>query len=231
VEQWKPVPAIPANQKAAFDFKVREQGQNVKLHRLGEPAAVEVSFRSRKLSWFYESVAFLLVVIAGIGWLRKSLPRKVLAAAVVGLAALVATGLLGAVNGAIAQAVMLGVLTVVALWLAAAAPKGWGAMAGLRLRHRIFGLLVLGELLLLTLAVVLRAGEMAGVLFFFLVITVAVWAVVAIVAAVRGSQVRLTAPAPAPVPASASAATAAPPPLDATGAVPALPDDGDQKTK
>jgi hypothetical protein len=54
--------------------------------------------------------------------LRKPLPRKVLAAAVVGLAALVATGLLGAVNGAIAQAVMLGVLTVVALWLAAAAP-------------------------------------------------------------------------------------------------------------
>jgi hypothetical protein len=173
------------------------------------------------------------VVIAGIGWLRKPLQRKVLAAAVVGLAALVASGLLGAVNGAIAQAVMLGVLTVVALWLAAAAPKGWGAMAGLRLRHRIFGLLVLGELVLLTLAVVLRAGEMAGVLFFFLVITVAVWAVVAIVAAVRGAKVGVTASAR--VPASASAATAAPPPspppLDATGAVPALPDDGDQKTK
>jgi hypothetical protein len=148
---------------------------------------------------------------------------------------LVATGLLGAVNGAIAQAVMLGVLTVVALWLAAAAPKGWGALAGVRLRHRIFALLVLCEFLLLALAVVLRAGEMAGVLFFFLVITVAVWAVVAIIAAVRGSQVRLTAPAPAPVPSSASAAMAAPPPspppLDATGAVPALPNDGDQKTK
>jgi hypothetical protein len=106
-------------------------------------------------------------------------------------------------------------------------------MAGVRLRHRIFALLVLGEFLLLTLAVVLRAGEMAGVLFFFVVITVAVWAVVAIVAAVRGAKVGVTASAR--VPASASAATAAPPPspppLDATGAVPALPDDGDQKTK
>jgi hypothetical protein len=125
------------------------------------------------------------------------------------------------------------VLTVVVIWAVAAAPKGWGALARLKVRHRIFGLVVVVELLLLTLAVVLMAGNAAGVLFFLLVITLAAWAVTGIVAAVRGSRVGVTAPAPAAAASPSSAVPPAsppsPPPLDGTGAVPALPEDDGKK--
>jgi hypothetical protein len=178
VEQWKPVPAIPENQKAAFDFKVPEQGVNVKLHRLGPPAAIDVGFRARKLSWALEGLAFLAVVVGGVLCLRQPLTRKVLAVAVVGVVAVVLTGLLGPVNGAIAQAIMLGLLAVIALWALFAAPQVWRAIMRMTPRNRLIAGVVLLELGLLLLAVLVGSGGLAAVVFFILLLTLLIWGVV-----------------------------------------------------
>ena len=216
MEQWKPAPPIPDNQKASFDFKLPEQGQSVKLHRLGPPAAVDVSFRSRKLSWSLEGLAFLAVVIGGIRWLREPLPRKVLAASVVSGVALIGTGLLGAVNGIIAQAVMLGVLAAVALWIAFTLPAIWRAVKGVSLRNRIFGMVVTAEFTLLVLALLGRSRDLPGMLLFLLVLTVLAWLVTIIVAAIRAGR----KPPSAAVIASAGISRPVAPPVNPPPAAP-----------
>jgi autotransporter-associated beta strand protein len=210
VENWKPVPAIPENQKAAFDFKVPEQGQGAKLHRLGAPATIEVGFRSRKVSWLMEGLAFLLVVIAGIRWLREPLPRKVLAITVVGLGAVLFTGLLGAANGAIAQAVMLGALTVAALWIAWAMPALWRASSAINPRHRVFGLVMVSLAILLALSLISQARDLPGTLLGLLLFTAATWIMVTVVSGARarwgkrplagGAPTAVNPPAPEVVP-------------------------------
>lgn len=219
VEQWRPVPAIPESQKAAFDFKVPEQGQNVKLHRLGAPAGIEVGFRSRKVSWFLEGLAFLAVVIGGIRWLREPLPRKVLAVAVVGLGALVLTGLLGAVNGAIAQAIMLGVLAVAALWIAFTLPALWRALGSVKLRHRVFGFALVALFALLVLSILVRAHDLASPLMSLLMLTALAWLITAVIGAIRARlrMRQVVGPLPVPVPG------AVPAPVPISDPVPAAP--------
>lgn len=246
MEQWKPAPPIPDNQKASFDFKLPEQGQSVKLHRLGPPAAVDVSFRSRKLSWSLEGLAFLAVVIGGISWLRQPLPRKVLAAAVIGGVALIGTGLLGAVNGVIAQAVMLGVLAVVALWIAFTLPAIWRAVKGVSLLSRIFGPAMLAQFMVLVLAILAGARSLQPVLVVLLVLTALAWAVTVFVSAFREGRKLPSAPvtasatgsrpeAPRPAAPPVNPPPAAPPPsAPATGGDIEFPkiDGGDEpKTK
>jgi hypothetical protein len=228
-ERWKPVPGIPENQKASFDFKVPEQGRKVILHRLGPPAAVEVGFRSSKLSWLLEGLAFLAVLLGGILWLREPLPRKVLAVAVVGVAALLGTALLGPVNGAIAQAVMLGVLAVVALWVAFALPAAWRAVGSIRLLHLVFllGIVALAGLMLLTMLTGSR--DFPRMLFGLLLLTGVAWAVTAATLAMRARWKSRVAAVPAVPPTPAVAVTptnpsvTAPPPAPADAAPPPVP--------
>ncbi|MFZ4763367.1 MAG: hypothetical protein ACOYMN_00330, partial [Roseimicrobium sp.] len=194
MEHWKPTPSIPESQKASFDFKLPEQGQNVRLHRLGPPAGVEVGFRSRKVSWCLEGLAFLAVFLVGIRCLGAPLSQKITLAAVLGGGALVATGLLSAANGAIAQAAMLGVLASVTLWLAFLLPMLWRALTGLRLGTRIFLLALLGEFMLLALAIASRAHGLAEMLLCLTFLTTVAWILTATVAMVR-ARVK---PAPKP---------------------------------
>ncbi|MEI6535384.1 MAG: autotransporter-associated beta strand repeat-containing protein, partial [Verrucomicrobiaceae bacterium] len=115
-EAWHPIAGLPEQQRAALDFQVPRQGQSVKFHRLGAPAAIDVSFRSRKVSYVYESIAFILVVLAGLRRWRLPLSGKVSWIAVVGLLAIISTAILSAANGRMAKAVILGLGLVAAIW-------------------------------------------------------------------------------------------------------------------
>jgi len=123
---WTDPPQIPAQQAASFDFKLPTSGQEVKLHRLGPPAVIDVTHRSRKISFLYEAIAFFVVAMMGLARTRRPLPRKVIFVAVVGLAALLSTGILDAANGRIARAVLAALALVVLLW------AGLGVVACLR---------------------------------------------------------------------------------------------------
>jgi len=116
---WKTVPGIPAQHKAALGFQVPEQGQNVKLHRLGAPASVTVHFRSRTTAFVLEAIVFLLVCISG--WLvtRKPLSNRVAWALGISLVAIISTGVLSAANGRMAKSAVLAVGLVVFIWLLA----------------------------------------------------------------------------------------------------------------
>ncbi len=113
---WHPITGLPEQQRASLDFQVPRQGLSAKFHRLGAPATIEASFRSHKVSFFYESLAFILVVISGLRRWRNTFSEKVTWIAVVGLFAIVATGLLSAANGLIAKTVILALALVVAIW-------------------------------------------------------------------------------------------------------------------
>ncbi|TLD72818.1 hypothetical protein FEM03_01735 [Phragmitibacter flavus] len=129
-DAWQPAPAISEQQKAAFDFRVPTQGQDFKLHRLGAPDAIEVGFRSRKLSYFYEGVMFLVVLLSGVALIKSPLQRKVVFVCVGGVVAVLLTGMVGAANGAVVQAGLLGLLAVTGLWLALGVPVMFRALAG-----------------------------------------------------------------------------------------------------
>lgn len=124
--EWTDPPQIPAEQVASFDFPVPTSGQLFKLHRLGAPAAIDVTHRWSKISFFYESLAFFVVALMGLARSRRPLPRKVMFVAVVGLAALLSTGIVSAANSRIAQAVLLALALVVLVWI------GLGLLACLR---------------------------------------------------------------------------------------------------
>ena len=117
-EDWHPVVGIPNNQRASFEFQVPKQGQPAKLHRLGAPATIDVSFRSKKLSYVLESIAFLLVAFLGLRAWNKPLPWKMAWVCGWGLVAMISTGVVSAANGRISKSVLLGVFFIAAIWSA-----------------------------------------------------------------------------------------------------------------
>ncbi|QIF00764.1 hypothetical protein [Roseimicrobium sp. ORNL1] len=100
---WNTVPAIPPDQKAAFDFQVPTQGRNVVLHRLGEPAAIDVSFRSRGFSYFLEGVMFFVVLALGVARWKAPLREKFRYLLIFGLGGILLTGILSPANGQVAK--------------------------------------------------------------------------------------------------------------------------------
>jgi hypothetical protein len=113
---WAEPLQIPDQQAALFDFQLPASGQQIKLHRLGAPAFVEVTHRSSKVSFFYEALAFFIVTMMGLARARRPLAGKVLFVAVIGLAALLSTGIMSAANNRIAQAVLMALALVVLIW-------------------------------------------------------------------------------------------------------------------
>lgn len=115
--QWDDPPAVASEVRSLYDFPVPAQGHAETLRRLGPPDRIEASFRSRKLSTLAESVAFLLVTLAGVSCLRCSLRGRLMFVVIFGVGAVLLTGLLGAVNGRVAIAVILAVGLVIGIWL------------------------------------------------------------------------------------------------------------------
>jgi hypothetical protein len=115
---WNTVPAIPADQKAAFDFQVPTQGRNVVLHRLGEPAAIDVSFRSRGFSYFLEGVVFFVVLALGVARWNAPLRTKFRYLLIFGLGGILLTGILTPANGQIIKGSVFAAGIMAAAWTA-----------------------------------------------------------------------------------------------------------------
>ena len=113
---WNTAPAIPADQRASFDFQVPTQGRNVILHRVGEPAATDVSFRLRGFSYFLEGVVFFIVLAIGLARWRSPLALKFRFLLIFGLGGLLATGWLSAANGQVAKGAVFASLIMAVLW-------------------------------------------------------------------------------------------------------------------
>lgn len=113
---WIEPPQIPSDQAASLGLPLQASGEKVHLHRLGRPAAIDVSHRSENVTFVYEALAFFLVTLLGLARLRRPLPRKVIFVAMVGLAALLSTGMVSAANANISRAVLLALVLVVFIW-------------------------------------------------------------------------------------------------------------------
>lgn len=113
---WNAQPQIPQQQRAAFDFQVPKQGQLVTLHRLGSPSGITASFRSLKVSFIYEAIAFVLIVLWGLRKWSQPLTQKVAWVIGVGLGAVISTGMVSAANGRISKSVVLALGLVIVIW-------------------------------------------------------------------------------------------------------------------
>ena len=116
-DDWQPIVGIADATRASLDFQIPKQGHRVKLHRLGPPASIAVSYRSRKLSFGIESLIFLIIVVWGLFNWQRPLTWKLVWAVALGLLAIIATGLLNATDGRMARAVVMAVAIVVLGWL------------------------------------------------------------------------------------------------------------------
>jgi len=115
--KWNDPPAVAAEVKSLFDFQVPNQGHLETLRRLGPPAKITASFRSKKLTFAFEAIAFLLTALLGVSLSRRALIKKLFFVVILGCGAVLATGLLTQANAAIANAVILAVGLVIGLWL------------------------------------------------------------------------------------------------------------------
>lgn len=115
--KWNDPPAVASEVKSLFDFQVPTQGHQETLRRLGPPATITASFRSKKLTFGFEAVAFLFTVLIGVSLNRSSVSGKLPFVVIFGCGAVLATGLLSPVNALVANAVILAVGMIIALWL------------------------------------------------------------------------------------------------------------------
>ena len=69
--QWSEIPAVAGEVRTLYGFQVQPQGHREVLHRLGPPAEISVSFRGRRITFFYQALAFLLSLLAGVRRFRR----------------------------------------------------------------------------------------------------------------------------------------------------------------
>jgi hypothetical protein len=115
--KWNDPPAVAADVKSLYDFQAPSQGHQETLRRLGPPDRITAHFRSEKITTAAEAVTFLLVTLLGVYCCRCGLRSKMVFVVIFGIGAVLMTGLLDAVDGRIARAVIIAVGLVVALWI------------------------------------------------------------------------------------------------------------------
>lgn len=73
---WSQVPAVAGDVRTLYGFQVQQQGHREVLHRLGPPAEIDVSFRGKRITFFYQAIAFLLSLVAGGARLERQHDRQ-----------------------------------------------------------------------------------------------------------------------------------------------------------
>ncbi|MBK8091877.1 MAG: hypothetical protein IPK32_07810 [Verrucomicrobiaceae bacterium] len=107
------IPAVPNDVRALYGFQISQSGHTETLRRLGPPAAIDVRFRSEKVTFGCQAAAFFICLLIG---LRRSLRGRLRYLIFFGLGALLLTGVLPAADVSIALAVLLAVAVSVGLW-------------------------------------------------------------------------------------------------------------------
>jgi hypothetical protein len=121
--QWNDPPQIAADQRNTFDFQVPQQGHLEVLRRLGAPAEISAHYRSRTLTFFWEALAFALVVCAGLFGLKWSTGRKLSFLVVGTLVSMLIIALLSPSNAVLGVGIVRGLGVVMIIWIGCALRK------------------------------------------------------------------------------------------------------------
>lgn len=111
------MPAVASDVRTLYGSQVQQQGHREVLHRLGPPAEIGVSFRGRRITFFYQALAFLLSLLAGVRCWNGSTTDKLRYLAIFGLGAMLLTGLWSAANVPVLLAAMLAAMILTFTWL------------------------------------------------------------------------------------------------------------------
>ncbi|MCB1209082.1 MAG: hypothetical protein KDK97_07130 [Verrucomicrobiales bacterium] len=115
--RWTEPPAVPAQLRGLYGVQVPQQGHLETLRRLGAPAAVTAHFRSAKMTFLYQGMAFLGALFLGLILWSASARKKLLYIALLGVGGVLATGLVRAANVPIAVAVIMAVGLIAGVWI------------------------------------------------------------------------------------------------------------------
>lgn len=111
------MPEVAGDVRTLYGSQVQQQGHREVLHRLGPPAEIGVSFRGRRITFFYQAIAFLLSLAAAVRCWNGSVAEKRRYLAIFGLGAMLLTGLVSAANVPVLLAAMLAAMIVMFIWL------------------------------------------------------------------------------------------------------------------
>lgn len=115
--QQSQMPSVANDVRALYGSQVQQQGHREVLHRLGPPAEIGVSFRGRRITFFYQALAFLLSLAAAVRCWHGSVAEKRRYLAIFGLGAMLLTGLVSAANVPVLLGAMLAAMIVLFTWM------------------------------------------------------------------------------------------------------------------
>ncbi|WP_395749422.1 hypothetical protein [Prosthecobacter sp.] len=110
-------PIVQDDVRTLYGSQVQQQGHPETLHRLGPPAEIGVSFRSRRITYLYQALAFLISLIAGVRCWTSPPAKKLRYLAIFGLGSMLLTGLVGAANIPVLLAAMLAAFILLLIWI------------------------------------------------------------------------------------------------------------------
>ena len=114
--QQADMPSVPEDMRTLYGAQVQQQGHREVLRRLGPPAEIGVSFRGRRITFFYQALVFLLSLVAGVRSSSRSPQDKMRYLLIFGLGAMLLTGLVSAANVPVLLASMLAALILTLTW-------------------------------------------------------------------------------------------------------------------
>jgi hypothetical protein len=110
-------PPVPAAQTAGFDTQLQRSGLEFVLRRLGEPSTIEASYRAKTYAATVEVIAFLISLCCGLLLTGRSVAQRFAYFVIVGLGALVIAGAKDPRGAGFWQAIYLGALLALVVWL------------------------------------------------------------------------------------------------------------------
>jgi hypothetical protein len=102
---------------AGFDTPLRKEGMRVELRRMEAPATVAVNYRGKGYAYFVEAIAGLLAFAGGIVLLRQTALHRWRYFLVIGLGALVVSGVVNPRAAGLWQMIWLGTLGAAGVWV------------------------------------------------------------------------------------------------------------------
>ena len=115
--QQSQIPDIDSDVRTLYGSQVQQHGHREVLHRLGPPAEIGVSFRSSRITFFYQALAFLVSLLAGVRCWKRRPQEKLRYLIIFGLGAMLLTGLFSAANVPILLASMLAAFILLLTWI------------------------------------------------------------------------------------------------------------------
>ncbi len=119
VSDWQAPPQLPGNAGAGFSVPIAKEGAQFTLHRLDRPADVTVAYVGDGVSAGLEAILCLLAFGIGVLLTGRGLKAKFAYLIFVGLLSLVVAGVVAPNFASVYQAIFLGVLLAVGVWLIA----------------------------------------------------------------------------------------------------------------